>query len=313
MLHVRQARCVVFVCLATTICVVAQSRDARMQKAVSHAMAGQHGTAVVLDVRSNQVIASYRLEVAARRVAYPGSSIKPFTLLALLQSGKLDGQTALVCRRTLTIAGRKLDCTHPDVKEPLDPAAALAYSCNSYFTTVALRVTPPELRDAFVSDGFAFTTSLAPAEATGAVALAPSPAQEQLEAIGEWGVKVTPLELARAYRQLALLEAKHDAKLDPLFNGLTQSVAYGMAHAAQPDTAMKVAGKTGTAPTDEGKWTQAWFAGYAPAQNPEIVVVVFLEKGHGGAEAANVAREIFGEFAGTSNARTSATNTGVAR
>ena len=60
---------------------------------------------------------------------------------------------------------------------------------------------------------------------------------------------------------------------------------------------MKVAGKTGTALADEGPWTHAWFAGYAPAENPEIVLVVFLEKGHGGTDAASVAREIFAAFA----------------
>ena len=32
-------------------------------------------------------------------------------------------------------------------------------------------------------------------------------------------------------------------------------------------------------------------------QNPEIVLVVFLEKGHGGTDAAGVAREIFAAFA----------------
>ncbi len=60
---------------------------------------------------------------------------------------------------------------------------------------------------------------------------------------------------------------------------------------------MKVAGKTGTAPAGEGAWTHAWFAGYAPAQNPQIVLVVFLENGHGGSEAAGVARQVFQAFA----------------
>ncbi len=276
-------------------------------------MVGQRGTAIVLDVRSAQVIASYHLDVAARRVAYPGSSIKPFTLMALLENGKLDGHTALVCKRPLTIAGRKLDCTHPDIKQPLDTAAALAYSCNSYFTTVALRLTPAHLHDSLVRDGFASVTSLAPDEATGAVALAESPEQEQLQAIGEWGIKITPLELARAYRQVAAQQSKHHAKLDPLFDGLQQSVAYGMGHAAQPDSSMKVAGKTGTAPADEGSWTHAWFAGYAPANDPEIVVAVFLEKGRGGSDAAGVARTIFAAFAESRTAQSSSAQPGGRR
>jgi penicillin-binding protein 2 len=70
-----------------------------------------------------------------------------------------------------------------------------------------------------------------------------------------------------------------------------------MGRMAQPDAPMKVAGKTGTALADEGPWTHAWFAGYAPAENPQIALVVFLEKGHGGTDAASVAREILAAFA----------------
>jgi cell division protein FtsI/penicillin-binding protein 2 len=268
-----------------------------LQNATTGAMAGHSGTAVVLDVHSGAVLASYHLDVAARRVVHPGSSIKPFTLMALLQLGKVNEQTELMCKRSLWIGGHKLDCTHPVTAQPLDPAAALAYSCNSYFSTVALRLTPAQLRDSFARDGFASVTPLALDEAAGNVALARSPEQLQLEAIGEWGISVTPLEIVHAYRTIALLESKHDPKLDPLFAGLEQSVAYGMGHEAQPSPPMTVAGKTGTAPADEGPWTHAWFAGYAPAENPEIVLVIFLEKGHGGSDAATVAREIFASYA----------------
>ena len=268
-----------------------------LQKATAEAMAGQAGSAVVLDVHSGKVLASYRLNVAARRLVPPGSAIKPFTLMALLKAGVVNEHTALMCKRSVEIAGHKLDCTHPQTSQPLDPAAALAYSCNSYFTTVATRLTPPQLRDSFLRDGFASVTGLAREEASGAVALAATPEQLQLQAIGEWGITITPLELAFAYRNLALLKLNHTQDLDPLFDGLQQSVSYGMANAAQPLVAFKVAGKTGTANASEGAWTHAWFAGYAPSDNPEIAVVVFLEKGHGGSEAAGVARQIFAAFA----------------
>jgi len=308
MLLNRACRWLVVVCLLAGVSAAGQTSSSVLQKTASRAMKGQSGTAVVLRVNSERIIASYRLEVAARRVVYPGSSIKPFTLMALLESGKLDGQTALMCKRSVTIAGHRLDCTHPDVKQPLDAAAALAYSCNSYFTTVALRLTPAQLHDSFVNDGFTSATTLATDEAAGEVALPQSPQQLQLQAIGEWGIKVTPLELARAYARIAQLASAHDAKLEPLFEGLQQSVAYGMGHAAQPESAMQVAGKTGTAPADEGAWTHAWFAGYAPAEKPEIVVLVFLERGHGGTEATGIAREIFAAYAQWRGAAVAATN-----
>ena len=272
----------------------AQAGNTALQTAVTHAMTGQRGTAVVLDARSGHMLAAYHPQVAARRLAYPGSSIKPFTLLALLDAGKVDAHTALVCKRPLTIAGHKLDCPHPASAEPLDPVAALAYSCNFYFTSVATRLTPQQLRDSFVRDGFGSVTGLAPNEAAGNVALAHSPEELQLQAIGEWGIKITPLELVRAYRNLALLsQTNGDAKSAALLSeGLQGSVAYGMARAAQPASAMKAAGKTGTARVEEGAWTHGWFAGYAPADHPAIVLVVFLENGHG-SDAAAIAREIF--------------------
>ena len=74
-------------------------------------------------------------------------------------------------------------------------------------------------------------------------------------------------------------------------------MSFGMGHLAQPDAAMKVAGKTGTSLVDEGTWRHGWFAGYAPADKPEIALVVFLERGIGPTDAAGVAREIFGTYA----------------
>ena len=288
----------ILVCAVALRATAGGSDNSTLQKAAAHAMAGRRGTAVVVDVQSGHVLAAYHLDVAARRVVHPGSSIKPFTLLALLQAGKLDAQTALMCKRTVSIGGHKLDCTHPATRGPLAPASALAYSCNSYFTSVATRLTPAQLRDSFVRSGFSSSTGLSPQEAAGSVALAHSPEELQLQAVGEWGISLTPLELLHGYRDLAALaNSDPNGKLFPIFAGLQQSVAYGMGRMAQPDVPMKVAGKTGTAMADEGPWTHAWFAGYAPAENPQIVLVVFLEKGHGGTDAASVAREIFAAFA----------------
>ncbi len=58
----------------------------------------------------------------------------------------------------------------------------------------------------------------------------------------------------------------------------------------------RVGGKTGTAQNPHGE-DHAWFVGYAPAEDPEIVVVVMLEEaGHGGAVAAPVAQRVLDRF-----------------
>jgi penicillin-binding protein 2 len=75
--------------------------------------------------------------------------------------------------------------------------------------------------------------------------------------------------------------------------------------AALPElSGIKVAGKTGTAQV----WSResggehedhAWFAGYAPADNPEVVVVAFVENGgHGGEIAAPVTRSVLMRYFG---------------
>jgi len=59
---------------------------------------------------------------------------------------------------------------------------------------------------------------------------------------------------------------------------------------------MKIAGKTGTASSQNTARTHGLFVGYAPAEKPEIVMVVFLEQGRG-ADAAAVAQTVFAAFA----------------
>jgi penicillin-binding protein 2 len=62
---------------------------------------------------------------------------------------------------------------------------------------------------------------------------------------------------------------------------------------------LDIAGKTGTAQTiaksDSSKGQDhAWFASFAPADDPQVVVVVLVERGgHGGQTAAPIARQIY--------------------
>ena len=61
-----------------------------------------------------------------------------------------------------------------------------------------------------------------------------------------------------------------------------------------PLTNLPVAGKTGTSELGETDLQDAWFVSYAPADEPQYVIVVYLEKsGHGGESAAPIAREIY--------------------
>ena len=59
---------------------------------------------------------------------------------------------------------------------------------------------------------------------------------------------------------------------------------------------IEIGGKTGSA--EAGRRVNAWFAGFAPYDNPEICVVVMVENGGHGNYTAEVVREIISEYFG---------------
>lgn len=267
-----------------------------LEQAVERTMAGQSGSLVVVDVASGTVRAAYRLDLAARTLTRPGSTLKPFVLKELLESHRLDASRKFTCRRVLRIAGAQMDCTHPASVTELDASTAIAYSCNSYVAEVSLQLTDAELVQVFRRAGLDSRSGLAKEEVIGHIDRPRNPEELQLEALGTRGIEVTPLELLEAYRKLAL-QQQRSGKLDaaePVFLGLRQSITFGMAHAAQTD-AMEVAGKTGTASSRESAQSHGFFVGYAPAQIPEIALIVFLERGRG-MDAASLAQPVFAEF-----------------
>jgi peptidoglycan glycosyltransferase len=257
-----------------------------LQQTMDSIMGNRAGTAVALDVDSGRILAHYHLKVAAQRLAPPGSVVKPFTLLSLLGSGSRP--RAIVCKRTLQIGGRQMDCTHPASPDPLDSVAALAYSCNYYFASVARGLRDADLVEAFSRAGLTSPTGLYAGEALGEIVPPTSVEARQLLALGEANIRITPLELVFAYRKLAL-----QRNLSPtILNGLKAATEYGTARLARP-AGVEVAGKTGTALDPASGQAHAWFAGYAPAESPRIALVVFLEQGTGGRDAAPIARELF--------------------
>ena len=144
--------------------------------------------------------------------------------------------------------------------------------------------------------------------------------------IGQGGLLVTPLHLAVAYAALVnggqLLQphllkslttpsgqtsqgtthALGQVPLSPqvlqvVMAAMRQTVTSGSARSLS-DLPLAVAGKTGTAQTGPRTPTHAWFAGYAPSDNPEIVVMVMVENGgEGSTVAVPIARDIFTWYA----------------
>lgn len=149
-------------------------------------------------------------------------------------------------------------------------------------------------------------------------------------AIGQGDVTVSPLQIAQLYATLArsgmqlptslILEVrKADGTvisadspaatrvniaaeyIDLVNEGLRRVPVSGTAAGAFsgfPLDVIPVAGKTGTAEIP-GKDSHGWFAAYAPANDPEIVVVVVIEHGgYGSSAAAPVARRVLEYYFG---------------
>ncbi|MBL7155465.1 MAG: penicillin-binding protein 2 [Candidatus Portnoybacteria bacterium] len=141
-------------------------------------------------------------------------------------------------------------------------------------------------------------------------------------AIGQGDILVTPLQLTSAIASLVngnilyqpqLVDKIIDSKknivedipakvirqefiklenIEIVQEGMRQAVLTGSARALA-DLAVKVAGKTGTAQFGTRGETHAWFVGYAPYEEPQIVLTILVEGGGSGDQVAvPVAKEV---------------------
>ena len=61
------------------------------------------GIVAVIDVESGKILAEKKLDFAGKQTVRPGSTRKPFVLMELLDSGKLDPKQRFICPRPLRI------------------------------------------------------------------------------------------------------------------------------------------------------------------------------------------------------------------
>lgn len=243
---------------------------------------------VVLDQRDGRVLASHHLDEAARTLAAPGSTLKPLILYGMLAAGRWSAERRIACDRSLVIAGRHLACSHPPAP-PFDARAALAWSCNRYFAELARTLHPGDLGALLRPSGLLGPTGLERNEAVAEFREPRTPEDTQLTVLGVENIRITPLELAMAYRWLATDLAAHPQTIAAatVGAGLADSAESGMAQPASV-AGITVAGKTGTAESPGSHRTHGWFAGFAPAAHPQVVVVVYIPSGRG-MDAAHIA------------------------
>ncbi|MEZ2345564.1 penicillin-binding transpeptidase domain-containing protein [Terriglobus sp. RCC_193] len=240
-----------------------RSRTAREQLRAAKA------SGVLLDWDTGKILTS----IDEQHAAMPGSLLKPFLLSYALQHGIVSTSTRVYCRRSLRVANRSLPCTHPSDQPMLDAQGALSASCNTWFASLAQRMTARDLDEVLQQAHLPHTPAHFDDGNT-----------RILTALGLENVSASPLQIATAYRALLL----HEPHTSAVWNGLRGSVAYGMANNARL-TGIEVLGKTGTASNPGEWWTHGWFAGGIPNR---FVLVVYVPHGDGGS-AATLAGTVF--------------------
>ncbi len=249
----------------------------------------------MLDIAADRVLAAHHLAESAHTLAAPGSTLKPLLLYQLLSTSRWNPDRRIACDRNLVVAGHRLACTHPP-SLPFNAREALAWSCNTYFAQVARTLGPGELGRLLRPTGLLSVTGLpaknALAEAAAEFQEPANPDSQQLTLLGVNGIRVTPFELAAAYRWLALqiASAPGSTASQIVGAGLADSASFGMARSAGANGA-SVAGKTGTAEGAATAQTHGWFAGLSPVKSPQVAIIVYLPSGRG-ADAARVAADL---------------------
>lgn len=291
------------------------------------------GSAVVLDSRTGEVLAmvnqpsfnpnrlsgrggGIQRNRAVTDVLEPGSTIKPFTVAAALESGKFTVDDVIDTAPGRFNVGRYVVRDYRNYGE-LTLAGILEHSSNIGASKIALQLERELIWKTFDRLGFGRAPLI---EFPGAVSgsfphFSGWSVVRQATVSYGYGISTTVLQLARAYAALAnnglmpevtFQKLNGEPRLERVFSDriaedvramLESVVSSGTGKAAQIP-GYSVAGKTGTTHISEnGSYADdryiSQFAGMAPAANPSMVVVVVVKEPRGKYFGGEVAAPVF--------------------
>ena len=262
----------------------------------------------------------------------PGSTFKVVTAAAALSSGDVTPTTQIPSPRELDLPQTSArlrnfgggSCSG----ETSTLADALRISCNTAFGALGLQLGADRLRSQAEDFGFGDDSLRVPTKvATSVFPEDPDEPQTAQSAIGQFDVRVTPLQMAMVAAGIAnggeVMEPHLVREVQaPDLSRLDQADRTVYKRAVDEDVAqeltrmmelvvsdgsgvraqipgVRVAGKTGTAQHAQGRPPHAWFIGFAPADDPQVAVAVVIEDGGsvgseatGGALSAPIARRV---------------------
>ncbi len=247
----------------------------------------------------------------------PGSTWKLVLATLALRSGiaSIDSRMPNSCRGALRYGDRPFRCWRPEGHGSLDMSGAIKESCNVFFYQLGLRMGLDRLLAGVDGLGFNTVTGIdLPSELAGRF----PPSRDWYDqrfgsrgwteavtlnlSIGQGETEQSLLRMADFYAALALGDSPvvphlrrsesldnrraswslelPEARRQELIQALTRVVneAGGTAYWHRPRD-WTMAGKTGTAQNPHGE-PHSWFVGFAPAEDPRILVVAIVESGH---------------------------------
>lgn len=297
------------------------------------------GSVVVIDTRSGEVLAianqpAYNpndrkgIKAAALRNRAivdqfePGSTMKPVTVMAALESGRYSPHTLIDTNPGYIRVGKKL-LPDPINYGVIDVTTIISKSSQVGISKIALNLEPQQIRDMFYRLGLGQTTGSGfPGESVGVL---PNhqrwqPIERANLAFG-YGLSLTAIQLAQAYSVIANEGEKKPVSLLKLSETPETERVVSKKIASQTLTMLKtvvgpdgtaksanlksysVAGKTGTARKigdngyDDNRHL-ALFAGIAPADQPQIAVVITIDEPNNGKHSGGqVAAPLFARIA----------------
>ncbi|HUQ87255.1 MAG TPA: SpoIID/LytB domain-containing protein [Vicinamibacterales bacterium] len=208
----------------------------------------------------------------------PGSIVKMVALVAALESGVITPDSSHVCRRDAKADGQSVACSHPDLKRPLSPAEALAYSCNDFFVSLAPRLSRQALNATRIAAGLPPIANNTPMASA---------------ILGLAGPKTTPRALIDVMARVTASGKDKPVAMRPetrsvLLEGLRGAASYGTASSFKAAGVSAIA-KTGTILMPSGA-ALGLVVAFTPADKPSRAIVVAAPGGAGMDAAAIAAR-----------------------
>lgn len=291
-------------------------------------------SAVILDSRTAEVLAMLsvpsfnpndrqRQFTSAMRnrsitdIFEPGSTMKPFTIIAALQSGRYQASTVIPETRSRSYRlGRHTirDVGHRG--KVMNVKEVLMRSSNVGSAVIGLSLDKDDFAAVLRAAGFGKRTGIEFPGESGGLLPAPENWREsnQMTISYGYGISVTMLQLAQAYaviandgvfRPVTLLrrEAK-DPGIQVLDAAVVREVREIMEGVVREGTAKRaqiegyrIAGKTGTAhKIENGRYVnkyRSFFSGIIPASDPRLVMVVMVDEPQGQHYGGQVAAPLF--------------------